>query len=73
MVGMIFILLCLVGLTVLLYFRHNKEIPILILALVIVGFMFILDVIGLLLGNWPAELILIGTIIANIFVRVVKR
>lgn len=73
MVGMIFILLCLVGLTIFLYFRHNKEIPILILALVVIGFMFILDVIGMLLGNWPVELILIGTIIANIVVRVVKR
>ena len=73
MVGMIFILLCLVGLTIFLYFRHNKEIPILILALVVIGFMFILDVIGMLLGNWPVEQILIGTIIANVVVRVVKR
>ena len=73
MVGMIFILLCLVGLTIFLYFRHNKEIPILILALAVTGFMFILDVIGMLLGNWPVELILIGTIIANIVVRVAKR
>ena len=71
--SMIFILLCLVGLTIFLYFRHNKEIPILILAIVVVGFMFILDVIGMLLGNWPVELILIGTVIANVVVRVVKR
>ena len=71
--SMIFALLCLVALIVFLYFRHNKEIPILILALAVVGFMFILDVIGMLLGNWPAELIFIGTIIANIVVRVVKR
>lgn len=73
MVGMIFILLCLVGLTIFLYFRHNKEIPIFILALAVIGFMFILDVIGMLLGNWPVELILIGTIIANVVVRVAKR
>jgi hypothetical protein len=73
MVGMIFIILCLVGLTIFLYFRHNKEIPILILALAVTGFMFILDVIGMLLGNWPVELILIGTIIANVVVRVAKR
>jgi len=71
--NMIFALLCLIGLTVLLYFRHNKEIPILILAVVVVGFMFILDVIGMFLGNWPVELILIGTIIANIIVRVAKK
>jgi hypothetical protein len=73
MVGMIFIILCLVGLTIFLYFRHNKEIPILILALAVTGFMFILDVIGMLLGNWSVELILIGTIIANVVVRVAKR
>ena len=71
--SMIFALLCLIVLTVLLYFRHNKEIPILILAIAVTGFMFILDVIGMLLGNWPVELILIGTIIANVVVRVAKR
>lgn len=71
--SMIFALLCLIGLTVLLYFRHNKEIPILILAIAVTGFMFILDVIGMLLGNWPVELILIGTIIANVVVRIAKR
>lgn len=73
MVGMMFIVLCLVGLTIFLYFRHNKEIPIFILAIVVVGFMFILDVIGMLLGNWPVELILIGTIIANVVARIMKR
>ena len=73
MVGMIFILLCLVGLTIFLYFRHNKEIPILIFDIVVIGFMFVLDVIGMLLGNWPVELILIGTIIANVVARLMKR
>ena len=73
MVGMIFILLCLVGLTIFLYFRHNKEIPIFILAIVVVGFMFILDLIGMLLGNWPVELILMGTVIANVVARLMKR
>lgn len=71
--SMIFILLCLVGLTIFLYFRHNKEIPIFILAIVVVGFMFILDLIGMLLGNWPVELILMGTVIANVVARLMKR
>lgn len=70
--NMIFALLCLVGLIVFLYFRHNKEIPILILAIVVVGLMFVLDLIGMLLGNWIVELLFIGTIIANIIVRIMK-
>lgn len=70
--SIIFALICLVGLIMFLYFRHNKEIPILILAIAVIGLMFVLDVIGMLLGNWPAELILIGTIIANVVVRIMK-
>lgn len=71
--NIVFSLLCLVGLIVFMYFHYNREMPIWLITVVLVGLWLALDLITMLLGDWVVIALLIFTVVANIIVKIENR